>query len=133
VLSSTATGYEESFSVEQHYWWDGDQLRGVAVSERKDGIETAKSVTYVEGNKYVSRAKRGDKEEVYYGVVRGKGILWLPSNMNRAEDYQIQEFFLEKDDGLKLMTEGFDTFIHGEGMARIIIRGELVRQADEKE
>ena len=128
TIHSTASGYTENFPVEQRYWLEGKRLRGIAVLQRQKGIETSTSWTYIEGKKLVSEVTRGEDEETYYGVPQDQGILWISSDLNRAEDYQLIERIVEEEGQRRLRTEGFDTYLYAEGLAHIVYRGELVWQ-----
>lgn len=125
TIHSTATGYSETFPVEQHYWWKDGALRGVAVSERKGGMESARSRTYVKDGKLVSVVLRDSTEEIFIGVLHDGGVLWLPANLARAQDHQIKESIFEQDGQRILKTEGFDSYIFKDGLAHIVYRGEL--------
>jgi len=128
TIHSTASGYTENFPVEQRYWLEGKRLRGISVLQRQKGIETSTSWTYIEGKKLVSEVTRGEDEETYYGVPQDQGILWISSDLNRAEDYQLIERIVEEEGQRRLRTEGFDTYLYAEGLAHIVYRGELVWQ-----
>jgi len=130
-IHSTANGYTESFPVEQRYWWKGEVLHGLSVSERDGGMDTTTSKTWADGKKLITETKRGDTKEVFYGVLHGGGLLWLPKDMRRANDYQMRESFLEEDDGPKKMkVEGFDTYISSGGLVYLIYKGELTLQPE---
>ena len=132
TLHSTATGYTESFAVEQRYWLDGGKLHGLAVSERAGGIESSSSVTYPDetGKKLITEVTRGDTVEMYLGVLHEGVILWLPANGERANDHQIRESLVEIDGVRRLVTEGFDTYVYADGLAHIVYKGDLVLQVD---
>ncbi len=132
TIHSTATDYSESFPVEQLYWWVGDQLHGVAVSERDSGMESARSVTSVVDGQLVSEISRGEQTERFVGVLHDGGLLWVPADLQRANDYQIKESLVEKDGKRVLKTEGFDSYVYQEGLAYIVYRGELVYQETEE-
>ncbi|MFU8847688.1 MAG: hypothetical protein ACNA77_03080 [Opitutales bacterium] len=129
-IHSTANGYTESFPVEQRYWWKDEVLHGLAVLDRKSGIETTTSKTWVEGEKFISEVKRGKTVEAFFGVLHDGVLLWLPTDMGRANDYQIREFFVVEEGLRKLKVEGFDTYVFGEGLAHIIFKGKLQRQRE---
>lgn len=124
-VHSTATGYTESFPVEQHYWWKAGQLHGVAVSKRESGMSSARSQTVVDDGKLITRVKQGDSAETYWGLLRDGGVVWFPSNVKRLTDYQMTERILVIEGKRVLKTEGFDTYVYGEGMAHLMYRGEL--------
>jgi len=129
---STATGYTETFPVEQHYWVQDDVLRGVAVMQREDAMTSARSRTYVEDGKLMSEiSKEGGDAETFIGTVRDSGVVWLPADLKRAKDYQIKETFTEEEGRRVLKTEGFDTYAFGDDVAHIVYRGTLVRQSEE--
>lgn len=126
TLHSAATGYTETFSVEQQYWMANDKLHGVAVTDRASGMESSRSVTFILEDKLVSEITRGEKTERYLGVLHENGVLWLPEKMQRANDHQLKETIVVEDGELRLKTEGFDTFIYQEGLAHIVYRGNLI-------
>lgn len=131
-IHSTANGYTEAFSVEQRYWWQGGVLRGVVVYKRDGKLVNASSKTHLDGKKLVSEIKRGEVVEVYYGVLHDGGLLWLSSNMQRANDYQMHEILIEKEgQPLKMKVEGFDTYISADGLVYLIYKGDLTLQSEE--
>ena len=123
TIHSTASDYTENFPVEQRYWLEGKRLRGIAVLQRQKGIKTSTSWTYIGGKKLVSEVTRGDGEETDYGVPQDQGILWISSDLNRAEDYQLIERIVEEEGQRRLRTEGFDTYLYAEGLAISFIVG----------
>ena len=134
TVHSTANGFTETFPVEQQYWWDGDKLRGLAVSQRDSGMEAASSETYLRDDILVSEISRGKTKEVYHGVLHEDGLLWLPSDMKRSADHQMRETLVELEDGRKkLLTDGFDTYVFSGGLAHIVFKGELTRQAESED
>jgi len=133
-IHSTANGYTESFPVEQRYWWEGEVLYGRAVSTRADGVETATSKTWVEGGKYIAEITRGAVKEAYFGVLHDRGVLWLSTNLARANDYQMRELFLPQEQQgrpRKMRIEGFDTYVYAKGLAHLIVKGELTLKPEE--
>lgn len=126
TIHSTANGYTESFPVEQQYWWKGEILHGVLVSERDSGMETATSKTWKEGDKLIAEVVRGSDRATYFGVLHDGGLLWLSSDLQRVNDYQMREVILRKEgEPTRLKIEGFDTYVYGDGLAHIIFKGEL--------
>lgn len=63
-------------------------------------------------------------------MFKDERIIWIPANLQRAEDYQTTERLLSKDGKRLLKTEGFDTYVYSGGIAHIAFLGELVRQED---
>lgn len=132
-IHSTASKFTQSFTVEQRYWWDGDILRGVAAFERDGGMETATSKTWFDGEKLICEVKRGEVVESYFGVLHEGGLLWISSDLKRANDYQMREVLTEKEvQPRTMMIEGFDTYITGDGLVHLIYKGELTLQAEEE-
>ena len=125
TVHSTATGYTESFPVEQQYWWQDGELHGVAVSQRDTGMSSARSKSVAKDGKFVSQVKQGDAVETYWGVLRDGGLVWFSTNLKRLSDYQMKEVIVEVDGERVLKTEGFDTYVYGDGMAHLVYRGEL--------
>lgn len=131
-VTSTANAHTEKFLVEQRYWFKGKVLYGVAVYERDGKLVTASSKTWVDGKKLVSEIKRGEVVEVYYGVLHDGGLLWLSSNMQRANDYQMRETLIEKEgQPMSMKVEGFDTYISEDGLVYLIYKGDLTLQSEE--
>ena len=125
TIHSTATGYSETFPVEQRYWWKDGKLRGVAVSQRQQGTSTARSSSWVRGDKVVTEVKHASGAENYLGVLHEGAIVWLSADLGRANDYQMTETIIEADGRRVLKTEGFDTYLTGAGLAHLVYRGEL--------
>lgn len=125
TIHSSANGYSETFPVEQQYWISNGKLHGIAVTQRDSGMDSARSTTFIAENTLISEVTRGKEVEVFVGVRHDSGILWLPKGMERANDYQIKETFTVEHGQRLLKTEGFDTFIHGEGLAHLVYRGTL--------
>lgn len=130
-LEAPDTGYDESFSVEQRYWWQDDKLRGISVARRQTGLMSSRSVTHVSEGKFISEVTRGDTVEKYFGVLKDGGIVWIPANIQRAMDYQIKEDIITVDGDRILRTRGFDTFDNNGQPAHLIYLGELVLEAEE--
>jgi hypothetical protein len=130
TILSTATGYRETLSVDQRYWWDEGVLHGLSVSETKNGLQTAKSLTFIQENQLYSEIIQGETTEYYLGVLHDAGIVWLPADSKRVTDYQMKEFFSEEEGVLRLNTDGFDSYVYQEGMAYLVYRGRLVKQAE---
>ena len=125
TIHSPATNFTESFSVEQRYWIEDGQLRGLSVSDTDRGMQTAKSRTFVEEGVVCSEVTTGDTTEKYIGALHEGGLVWLPSNLKRANDYQMKEFFVRKAQQLWLHTDGFDSYIYREGLGHLVYRGRL--------
>lgn len=125
TVHSTASGYTETFPVEQQYWWKNGALHGVAVTQREVGMSSARSKSVVKEGKYFSEVKSGETVENYWGVLHDGGLVWLSSNLKRTKDYQMKEFIVEVDGERVLKTEGFDTYVYDEGIAHLVYRGEL--------
>ena len=125
TIHSAATGYSETFPVEQRYWWKDGQLHGISVSDTNEGMRTATSRTFIQKERLQSEVTMGDTLETYYGVIHIDGIVWLPSNLQRAADYQMKESFVEAEGQRWLHTDGFDSFVYQDGLAHIVYRGRL--------
>ena len=132
TIHSAATGYSETFPVEQRYWIEEGKLHGISVSDTDRGMQTATSVTIIKEGKLRSEVTRGNEKEAYWGVPHDDGIVWLPADLARVSDYQLREFFSEEEGELWLQTDGFDTFIFKEGLAHIVYKGRLKKVADEE-
>ncbi|MFQ3225541.1 MAG: hypothetical protein ACI8Z5_001802, partial [Lentimonas sp.] len=83
TIHSTATGYTETFPVEQQYWWKEGQLHGVAVTQREVGMSSTRSKSFAEEGKFLSEVKSGDTVETYWGVLRDGGLVWFSTNLKR--------------------------------------------------
>ena len=127
-LKAPDVDFQESFRVEQLYWWDGDVLRGSSTEARESGASESSSVTVIDGRKYVTEIRRADTVERYYGVLRDGGVVWFSTDLNRAEDYQIKEVIADSNGERMLITTGFDTFMHENAPSHLLYYGELVRQ-----
>ena len=125
TIHSTSSGYSETFLVEQQYCWKEGVLHGVAVSERNVGMSSARSKSVMKDGKYFSEVKAGETVENYWGVLHDGGLIWLSSNLKRTQDYQMKESIVEVDGERVLQTEGFDTYVTGDGLAHLVYRGEL--------
>lgn len=128
TIHSTASGYSETFPVEQRYWWEDGQLHGISVSDTNNGLQTAKSLTFIQEGKLQSEVITGETTERFFGFLRDGGIVWIPTNMQRANDYQMAEHFAMEEGLLLLLTEGFDTYVYQEGLAHLVYRGRLLKQ-----
>lgn len=125
TVHSTASGYSETFPVEQQYWLKDGELHGVAVTQREVGMSSARSKTVTQKNKFLSEVKIGDVVESYWGVLADGGLVWFSSDLKRTKDYQMKESIVEVDGQRVLKTEGFDTYVYDEGIAHLVYRGEL--------
>jgi len=133
TLHSAATGYTETFPVEQQYWMSGEKLHGVAVSGRNSGLQSARSETCIVRDKLVSEITKGDTVERYLGVIHEGGVLWLPEQIERANDHQLKETILIIAGARHIKTEGFDTYNFNGEKAVIVYRGDLELQDESPE
>lgn len=132
TIHSAATGYSQSFSVEQRYWWEDGQLHGISVSDTNEGIQAAKSRTFLLNGQLRSEVVKGGAQETFVGVLHENGIIWLSSDLKRATDYQMKEVFVIEESGARgLHTDGFDSYVYQEGLAHLIYRGRLILQPEE--
>ena len=125
TIHSTTSGYSETFPVEQQYWWEEGVLHGVAVTQRDVGMSSARSKSVMKNGKYFSEVKAGETIENYWGVLHDDGLIWFSSNLKRTQDYQMKESIVEVDGERVLKTEGFNTYLTGDGLAYLVYRGEL--------
>ncbi|MDQ8195842.1 hypothetical protein QEH59_15520 [Coraliomargarita sp. SDUM461004] len=131
TIHSTATGYSETFPVEQRYWLEDGQLHGIAVSETDHGMQVAKSRTYIQHGELRSEVTQGKVIEQFMGVLHDAGIVWLPADRKRVTDYQMKEEFVVQETGEAwLHTDGFDSYVYQDGLAHLVYRGRLVKQVD---
>ena len=128
TIHSTASGYSETFPVEQRYWWEDGQLHGISVSDTNNGLQTAKSLTFIEDGKLQSEVITGEIMERFFGFLRDGGIVWIPADVRRANDYQMAEHFAIEEGLSLLLTEGFDTYVYQEGLAHLVYRGRLLKE-----
>ena len=131
MIHSTATGYSETFPVEQRYWWEEGQLHGISISDTNNGLQTAKSLTFIQDDKLQSEVITGETAERFFGFLRDGGIVWIPANVKRASDYQMVERFAMEEGRPLLLTEGFDSYVYSEGLAHLVYRGRLFKQVSE--
>ena len=128
TIHSTASGYSETFPVEQRYWWEEGQLHGISVSDTNNGLQTAKSLTFIQDDKLQSEVITGETTERFFGFLRDGGIVWISADMKRANDYQMAEHFAIEEGHPLLLTEGFDSYVYPEGLAHLVYRGRLFKQ-----
>ena len=128
TIHSTASGYSETFPVEQRYWWEDGQLHGISVSDTDNGLKSAKSLTFIKDDKLQSEVITGETTEHFFGFLRDGGIVWIPADMKRANDYQMTERFAMEEGLSLLLTEGFDTYVYQEGLAHLVYRGRLLKE-----
>ena len=128
TIHSTASGYTETFPVEQRYWWEDGQLHGISVSDTNNGLQTAKSLTFIQEGKLQSEVITGETTERFFGFLRDGGIVWIPADIKRANDYQMTEYFAMEEGCPLLLTEGFDTYVYREGLAHLVYRGRLLKE-----
>ena len=126
TIHSTASGYSETFPVEQRYWWEDGQLHGISVSDTNNGLQTAKSRTFIQDDKLQSEVITGETTERFFGFLRDGGIVWIAADVKRANDYQMAERFAMEEGSPLLLTEGFDSYVYSEGLAHLIYRGRLI-------
>lgn len=131
TIHSTATGYSETFPVEQRYWWEEGQLHGISVSDTNKGLQRAKSLTFIQDDKLRSEVINGETTERFFGFLRDGGIVWVSADMKRANDYQMAERFAIEEGRPVLLTEGFDSYVYSEGLAHLVYRGRLFKQVSE--
>lgn len=125
TVHSTVSGYSETFPVEQQYWWKAGVLHGVSVMQRAEKITSSRSKTVARDAQFISEVSTGEAVENYWAVQHEGGLVWFSSNLQRTKDYQMKETMGEVDGTRALKTEGFDTYVTGEGLAHLIYRGEL--------
>ena len=128
TIHSTASGYSETFPVEQRYWWEDGQLHGISVSDTNNGLQSAKSLTFIQEGKLQSEVITGENTERFFGFLRDGGIVWISADMKRANDYQMAERFAMEEGLTLLLTEGFDTYVYQEGLAHLVYRGRLLKE-----
>jgi len=129
-IYSEATDFKNTFPVEQRFWWEAGELRGLSVAESNKGMQLSKSRAFVDGQQLRAEVTRDDQVEGYIGVLHDGGLVWLSDNLKRATDYQMKESFVEKEGVEWLHTDGFDTFIYQEGLAYLIYKGRLERRPE---
>jgi len=131
TIHSPATNFTETFPVEQRYWIEDGQLYGLSVSDTDRGMQTAKSRTFIKEGVLYSKVSINDTIDEYIGTLHEGGLVWLPSNLQRANDYQLKESFVMKEQQLWLHTDGFDSYIYSEGLGHLVYRGRLVYILDD--
>lgn len=132
TIHSAATGYSETFPVEQRYWMEDGKLHGLSVSDTDRGIQTASSITFLKDEKIRSEVTRGNVTKSYWGLPHDTGIVWLSTDLDRASDYQLKEAFVVVEGELQLHTDGFDTFVFKDGLGHLIFRGRLKKIVEEE-
>ena len=126
TIHSPATNFTETFPVEQRYWMENGQLCGLSVSDTDRGIQTAKSRTFIKEGVLYSKVSTDETIDEYIGTLHEGGLVWLPSNLERANDYQMKESFVKKEQQLWLYTDGFDSYVYREGLGHLVYRGRLL-------
>ena len=83
TIHSTASGYSETFPVEQRYWWEDGQLHGISVSDTNNGLKSAKSLTFIKEGKLQSEVITGENTERFFGFLRDGGrTAWFASSVS---------------------------------------------------
>lgn len=131
TIYSAATGYSQTFPVEQRYWWEDGQLHGISVSDTNSGMQVARSRTFIKDDTLHSEITQGEVKESFYGVLHDGGVVWLPTDLNRATDYQMKEALVEEGTERQLHTDGFDSYVYKEGLTHLVYRGRLIFAPEE--
>jgi hypothetical protein len=131
TIHSPATNYTQTFPVEQRYWWADGRLHGVSVSDTETGMQTSRSETFVEGDRFAMEVERETGSELYVGVLHDGGIVWLSEDLSRATDYQMRETFVGVDGTRELHSDGFDSYVYQGGLAHLVFRGRFRQVSDD--
>lgn len=129
-VQSVTSDHAAIFPVEQRYWIEDGRLKGLAVIMRDSELEFSSSVTYRDGDVYVSEVTRGETVEIYLGILREDAIVWYSSDLSRANDYKIEDSFASWGSERIMRTEGFDLRDSEHGRVGVIYEGELIRESD---
>jgi len=131
TIYSAATGYSQTFPVEQRYWWEDGQLHGLSVSDTNSGMQVSQSRTYLQDGTLRSEVTQGEVTERFYGIFHDGGIVWLSTDLDRATDYQMKETIQTGESPRQLWTDGFDSYVYQDGLAHLVYRGRLVFTPEE--
>ena len=130
LIHTSINEYKEEFTVEQQYWMQDGELLGVFAAKRSTGLESATSRTFIQDGRLILIVSRSNGEETYIGVLAEGWLIWLPKDVERANDYQIREKIVRHAGGFQLITESFETYETKNGPAKILISGSLIRSSD---
>ena len=125
-IHTSINQYKEEFTVEQQYWMQDGELRGVFAAIRSTGLESASSRTFIQDGRLILIVSRSSGEETYIGVLAEGWLIWLPEDVERANDYQIREKIVRHAGGYQLISESFETYETKNGPAKIRISGSLL-------
>ncbi|HBO57630.1 MAG TPA: hypothetical protein DD622_04250 [Opitutae bacterium] len=125
-IHTSINQYKEEFTVEQQYWMQDGELLGVFAAMRSTGLESASSRTFIQDGRLILIVNRSSGEETYIGVLAEGWLIWLPEDVERANDYQIREKIVRHASGYQLISESFETYETKNGPAKIRISGSLL-------
>ena len=125
-IHTSINEYKEEFTVEQQYWMQDGELLGVFAAKRSTGLESASSRTFIQDGRLILIVNRSSGEETYIGVLAEGWLIWLPEDVERANDYQIREKIVRHAGGYQLISESFETYETKNGPAKIRISGSLL-------
>ena len=125
-IHTSINQYKEEFTVEQQYWMQDGELLGVFAAKRSTGLESASSRTFIQDGRLILIVNRSSGEETYIGVLAEGWLIWLPEDVERANDYQIREKIVRHAGGYQLISESFETYETKNGPAKIRISGSLL-------
>lgn len=130
LIHTSINEYKEEFTVEQQYWMQDGELLGVFAAKRSTGLESASSRTFIQDDRLILIVSRSTGEQTYIGVLADGWLIWLPEDVERANDYQIREKIVRHAGGFQLISESFETYETKNGPAKILIRGSLLWSSD---
>ncbi|MBV32770.1 MAG: hypothetical protein CMK36_04955 [Porticoccaceae bacterium] len=126
TIHTSINQYKEEFTVEQQYWMQDGELLGVFAAMRSKGLESASSRTFIQDGRLILIVSRSSGEETYIGVLAEDWLIWLPEDVERANQYQIREKIVRHAGGYQLISESFETYETKNGPAKIRISGSLL-------
>ena len=130
LIHTSINEYKEEFTVEQQYWMQDGELLGVFAAKRSTGLESASSRTFIQDDRLILIVSRSTGEQTYIGVLADGWLIWLPEDVERANDYQIREKIVRHAAGYQLISESFETYETKKGPAKILISGSLLLSID---
>ncbi|MGJ3241394.1 MAG: hypothetical protein ACFE0O_00335 [Opitutales bacterium] len=128
----TADGRQEkAVTVEQQYWWEEGELRGLSVYEDEGKLTFSNSINSIVRGILFSEVSQNDRKRYYRGMLVEQTVVWFPVNPQAAANRQIKETILRDDGELVLITEGFERLDPDQANGRTILyQGRLVRTGD---
>lgn len=118
----------QRLKVEQQYWWDGEEQRGVGAYDRQGELVWISSRTYFRGEALLCEISIADQPpRTYAARVRGETITWLPTHVLEATHKQVRETIVSEGGRTLLRSEGFEHIGPPDRRMPVRVVGELER------